>query len=159
MIFFSFIFCTNFPWSQGEDILSSSLSKKGRFKVCKCYDIQRASIGVHFPWRCIWVLRYLKQFLSFFFSWAATMYETLTVDNLKNWHMVIGAWWSMCKNSGEASWASSIVLFNGLRYLIICVFLISLDYTKESVSDARVFQDMESNSTMHLMNNLAWNEQ
>lgn len=91
MIFFSFIFCTNFPWSQGEDILSSSLSKKGRFKVCKCYDIQRASIGVHFPWRCIWVLRYLKQFLSFFFSWAATMYETLTVDNLKNWHMVIGA--------------------------------------------------------------------
>jgi hypothetical protein len=48
---------------------------------------------------CIFVE--IEIFILAFFAWSATLGKILTLDRLKQWHIIIVDWSYMCKKNGE----------------------------------------------------------
>ena len=54
------------PRGVGVDSFFWKLSPNGVFDVRSFYNSLSAPSTISFPWKCIWILRYLEEFLSFY---------------------------------------------------------------------------------------------
>jgi hypothetical protein len=84
----------------GEDKLWWVPFKKGLFKVKSFFHSLASFVGTRFSWKCVW--RTQAPSRAAFFSWLATLGKILTLENLKNRHVIMINRCCMCRKTEKS---------------------------------------------------------
>jgi hypothetical protein len=65
-------------------------SNKGMLNVSCFYSVLACNDDIPFPWKSIWQTKvHQRVFFFFFFAWVAVLGKIISMDNLRNQHVIM----------------------------------------------------------------------